>query len=98
MTPLRKAKKQEHGQPSAKRKSGSEQDDGGFKAQVNSGKLEVRFMIYPTKRKSFNLCMRLREFITEAQSMDSRFESCYSKVKVGNASHQQRTVPTPRMA
>jgi hypothetical protein len=40
-TPLRKAKQHEHGQPSGierehpKRKHGSEQDDGGFKAQVN---------------------------------------------------------------
>jgi hypothetical protein len=54
-TPLRKAKQHEHVQPSRieiehpKRKNGSEQDDGGFKAQVNSGTVEVRFMIDSTK-------------------------------------------------
>jgi hypothetical protein len=50
-TPLRKTKQHEHSHPSRidrehpKRKNGSEQDDGGFKAQVNSGTVEVRFMI-----------------------------------------------------
>jgi hypothetical protein len=64
-TPLRNANQNEHGQPSRierehpKRKNGSEQDDGGFKAQVNSGTVEVRFMVNPTKHNSFNLCMRL---------------------------------------
>jgi hypothetical protein len=64
-TPLRKAKQHEHRQPSGterehlKRKNDSEQDDGGFKAQVNTGIVEVRFMIDPSKRTSFNLCMRL---------------------------------------
>jgi hypothetical protein len=60
------------GDPS-KRRNGSDNDNGGFKARVTSGTVEVRFLIYPTKRSSFNLCMRLREFITEAQSMDSSF-------------------------
>jgi hypothetical protein len=78
-TPLRKAKQHEHGQPDVierdnpKRKNGSEHDDGGFKVQVNIGTVEVRFIIESTKRNSFNLCMRLREFITEAQAMDSSF-------------------------
>jgi hypothetical protein len=64
-TPLRKATQHEHGHTSGsmrehpKRKNGSEQDDGGFKAQVNSGTVEVRFMIDPAKRNSFNLCIRL---------------------------------------
>jgi hypothetical protein len=63
MTPLRKTKQHEHGQPNGinrehtKRKNGSEQDDGGFKAQVNIGTMELRFMINPAKRNSFNLCM-----------------------------------------
>jgi hypothetical protein len=64
--PLRKAKQHEHGQTNGsereqpKNKNGSEQDDGGFKAQVNSGTVEVRFVIDPAKRNSFNLCIRLR--------------------------------------
>jgi hypothetical protein len=63
MTQLRKAKQHEHGQPSGierdhpKRKNGSEQDDVGFKAQVKSGTLEVRFMTDSTKHNSFYLCM-----------------------------------------
>jgi hypothetical protein len=79
ITPLRKAKQHEHGQPSRterdhpKRKNGSAQDDGGFKAQVNSGTVEVRFVVDQIRRNSFNLCMQLREFITEAQAMDSVF-------------------------
>jgi hypothetical protein len=77
--PLRKAKQNAHGQPSGnerdqlKRQNGSEQDDGGFKAKVNSGTLEVRFMIEPSKCNTFNQCMRLGEFITESQAMDSSF-------------------------
>jgi hypothetical protein len=50
--------------PSAK--NGSEQDYVGFKSQVNSITVEVRFMIDSTS-------MRLREFITEAQAMDPSF-------------------------
>jgi hypothetical protein len=78
-TPLRKAKHYEQGQTNGsereqpKNKNGSEQDDGGFKAQVNSGTVEVRFMIEKVKRNYFNLCIRLREFIAEAQAMDSSF-------------------------
>jgi hypothetical protein len=56
-----------------KRKNGSDQDDGGFRAKVYSGTVEVRFMIYQRKRTSFNLCIRLREFIVEAQTMDTSF-------------------------
>jgi hypothetical protein len=65
-TPLRKAKHYEQGQTNgserkkSKSKNGSEQDDGGFKAKVNSGTVEVRFMIDQAKRNSFNLCIRLR--------------------------------------
>jgi hypothetical protein len=40
-----------------KRKNGNEQNDWGFKSQVNSGTVEVRFVINLTKRNSFNLCM-----------------------------------------
>jgi hypothetical protein len=64
-TPLRKAKHYEQGQKNGsdreqpKNKNGSEQDDGGFKAQVNSGTVEVRFEIDQAKRNSFNLCIRL---------------------------------------
>jgi hypothetical protein len=36
----------------------SENDDGGFKATVTSGTVEVRFMTDPAKRSSFNLCMQ----------------------------------------
>jgi hypothetical protein len=78
-TPLRKAKQYEHGQTSGsereqpRSKNGSEQDDGGFKDQVNSGTVEVRLMIDQAKRNSFNLCILLQEFITEAQAMDSSF-------------------------
>jgi hypothetical protein len=78
-TPLRKANQHRYGKPSGIEreqpmcKNGSEQDDGGCKAQGNSRTLEVRFMIDPTKRDSFNLCMQFREFITEAQAMDSIF-------------------------
>jgi hypothetical protein len=78
-TPLRKAKHYEQGQTNGsereqvKCKNGSEQDDGGFNAQVHSGTVELHFMIYQGKRTYFNLCIRLREFISEARSMDSSF-------------------------
>jgi hypothetical protein len=55
-TLLGKAKQHEHVQTSRierdhpKPKNSSEQDDGGFKAQVNSGTVEVRFMTDPAKR------------------------------------------------
>jgi hypothetical protein len=35
--------------------------------------VEVRFMIDQGKLTSFNFCIRLREFISEAQAMDSSF-------------------------
>jgi hypothetical protein len=37
------------------------------------GTVEVRFIIDQGKRNSFNLCIRLREFITEAKAMDVNF-------------------------
>jgi hypothetical protein len=40
---------------------------------VTSGTVEVRFMTDPAKQSSFNLCMRLRELIKEAQVMDPSF-------------------------
>jgi hypothetical protein len=70
-TPLRKVKQYEHGVTSEssgdgqKRKNSSDNDDGGLKSKVMSGTVEVRFMTDPVK-SSFNLCMRLREFIKEA--------------------------------
>jgi hypothetical protein len=40
-------------------------------AKVHSGTVEVRFMTDQGKRTSFNLCLWLREFIAEAQNMDT---------------------------
>jgi hypothetical protein len=65
-TSLRKPKHYEQGQTNrnereqVKRKNGSDQDDGGLRAKVHSGTVEVRFMIGQGKRTSFNLCIRLR--------------------------------------
>jgi hypothetical protein len=78
-TPLCRPKHYEQGQTNrnereqVKRKNGSDQDDGGFRAKVHSGTVEVRFMIDQGKRTSFSLCIRLREFIAEAQAMDASF-------------------------
>jgi hypothetical protein len=78
-TPLRKAKQHEHRATSEssgdgqKRKNSSVNDDGGFKSKVTSRTVEVRFVTDPVKRSSFNLWMRLREFIKEAQVMDPSF-------------------------
>jgi hypothetical protein len=78
-TPLRNAKQHEHGTTSensgdgSNRKNSSDNDDGGFKANVTRGTVEFRFMTDPSKRSSFNLCMRLREYIKEAQVMDPSF-------------------------
>jgi hypothetical protein len=65
-TPMRKGKQQGHGAPNASlgyrssEKNSSKNDEGGFKATVTSGTVEVSFMTDPAKRSSFNLCMRLR--------------------------------------
>jgi hypothetical protein len=78
-TPLRQPKHLKQGQSNrnereqVKRKNGSDQYDGGFRAKVHSGTVEVRFMIDQGKRTSFNLCLRLCEFIAEAQPMDTSF-------------------------
>jgi hypothetical protein len=40
---------------------------------MTSVTVEVRFMTDPAKRSLFNLCMRLREFIKEAQVIDLGF-------------------------
>jgi hypothetical protein len=48
-------------------------DTGGLNAKVNSGTIVVRFMIDPKRHREFNLCLRLREFIMEARSMDVTF-------------------------
>jgi hypothetical protein len=80
-TPLRKETQRSHGEPSgssgdpSKRRHGSDNADGGFKAGVTSGAAEVRFLIDPMKCSSFNICMILIEFITEAQAMDSSFHT-----------------------
>jgi hypothetical protein len=55
------------------RKNSSENDHGGFKGTLTSGTVEVMFMTDPAKRSSFNLCMRLRYFIKEAQVMYPSF-------------------------
>jgi hypothetical protein len=78
-TPLRKGKQHEHGSTNEsseggpRRKNSSENSDGCLKATLTSGTVEVRFMTEPAKRSSFNLCMRLRELIKEAQVMDPSF-------------------------
>jgi hypothetical protein len=79
-TPLRKAKQHEHRETNkssggaGKRHNGSDKYDSGFKAKVMRSTVEVRFMTDPAKRSSFNLCMRLQEFIKEAQAMDSSLQ------------------------
>jgi hypothetical protein len=78
-TPIRKPKHYEQGQTNrneryqVKRKNGSDQDDGVFRAKVHSGTVEVRFMIDHGKRTSLNLYIWLREFMAEAQAMDASF-------------------------
>jgi hypothetical protein len=59
-TSLWKAKEtvHEHAEISAKA-----MESGGLRSKVNSGTVEVRFMIDPKRRTSFNLVLRLREFI-----------------------------------
>jgi hypothetical protein len=49
------------------------QHAGGVRSSTNSGTIEVRFMIDVNRRRDFNLCMRLREFITQARVMDPTF-------------------------
>jgi hypothetical protein len=62
-TPMRKGKQHGHGAPNAtsedrpSEKNKSKNDEGGFKATVASGTVEVRFMTDPAKRSSCNLCM-----------------------------------------
>jgi hypothetical protein len=46
---------------------------GGVTSSVNSGTIEVSFMIDSNRRCDFNLCMRLREFIVEARAMNPAF-------------------------
>jgi hypothetical protein len=46
---------------------------GGVKSSTNSGTIEVHFMIDSNRRRDFNPCMRLREFIVEARVMDRTF-------------------------
>jgi hypothetical protein len=40
---------------------------------MNRWTVEVHFMIDANRRRDFNLCMRLREFIVEARAMDPTF-------------------------
>jgi hypothetical protein len=49
------------------------QHAGGVRSSTNSGTIEVRFMIDVNRRRDFNLCMRLREFIIQARVMDPTF-------------------------
>jgi hypothetical protein len=78
-TPLRKGNQHDQGAPHAssggepRGKNSSENDGDGFKATVTSGTVEFRFMTEPAKGSSSNLCIRLREFIKEAQMMDVSF-------------------------
>jgi hypothetical protein len=53
--------------------NGDRNAGGGVKSSTNSGTIEVRFMIDINRRRDFNLCMRLREFIVEARAMDPTF-------------------------
>jgi hypothetical protein len=43
------------------------------KSLTNSGTIEVHSMIDANRRRDFNLCTRLREFIVEARVMDPTF-------------------------
>jgi hypothetical protein len=52
---------------------GDNQYAGGVRSSTNSGTIEVRFMIDVNRRRDFNLCMRLREFIIHARVMDPTF-------------------------
>jgi hypothetical protein len=62
-TPLRnKAKETEH-----------EHAETSSNAMESGGTIEVRFMIDPKRRREFNMCLRLREFIVEAGVMDPTF-------------------------
>jgi hypothetical protein len=46
---------------------------GGVRWKVNSGTIEVRFMIDPKRRRELNLCLRLRQFIAAARVLDPIF-------------------------
>jgi hypothetical protein len=48
-------------------------NSGCVRSVVNSGTIDVRFMIDPKRRRNFNLCLRLREFMVEARVMDPTF-------------------------
>jgi hypothetical protein len=98
-TPMRKGNQYGHGAPIASsgggpsEKNSSENDQGGFKATVTSGTVEVRFMTDPAKKRSFNLCMLLREFIKEAQVMDPIFQIMPLEGEGGDCINQPKDWP-----
>jgi hypothetical protein len=103
-TPLRKAKQHEHRETitssggASKRQNGSNTDDGGSQAKVTIGTVTVRFMIDPAKRSLLNFCMRLREFIKEAQSMGTSFRNIPLDGKEVNVLIKQMIGQRPKKA
>jgi hypothetical protein len=61
-------KERAHVNPKAK-----ETEWGGMQSTINSGTIQVRFMIDPHQRREFNLCLRLGEFTVEARVVDPTF-------------------------
>jgi hypothetical protein len=97
---MRKGKQHGHGAPIASPgggpsgKNSSGNDEGGFKATLTSDTVEVRFMTDPAKRSSFNICMRLREFIKEAQVIDPSFRIMPLEWEGGDCINQPEDWPT----
>jgi hypothetical protein len=55
---------------------------------VTSGTVEVRFVTDPARRSWFNICMRLLEFIKEAQVIDPSFRSVHLEGGGGDCINQ----------
>jgi hypothetical protein len=101
-TPMLKGKQHGQGAPIASsggrpsRKNSSENCEGGFKATLTSGTVEVSFVTDPVKRSSFNLCIRLREFIKESQVMDPSFRIMPLEREGGDCINQPEDWPNTK--
>jgi hypothetical protein len=63
----------EHACGGGRTTKGNNQHAGGVTSSTNSRTIEARFMIDINRRRDFNLCMRLREFIIQERVMDPTF-------------------------
>jgi hypothetical protein len=72
---------------------GEQNARGGVKSSTNSGTIEVRFTIDANRRRDFNLCMRLREFLLLRLGLWIQHSVFYLWGEMGGNDHQ-----TGRMA